>query len=119
MKRTLLFSALLFTLATLRSSCTPADNQVLTSYPSVYTESVSEAFPLAADGQCAEICLSDEDFAVVNITADMLADDVERVTGMVLVGRRCPIAQGRALYSARSLYTAGTISAVSWYLHQR
>ena len=81
MKRTLLFSALLFTLATLISSCTPADNQVLTSYPSVYTESVSEAFPLAADGQCAEICLSDEDFAVVNITADMLADDVERVTG--------------------------------------
>ena len=81
MKRTLLFSALLFTLATLISSCTPADNQVLTSYPSVYTESVSEAFPLAADGQCAEFCLSDEDFAVVNITADMLADDVERVTG--------------------------------------
>lgn len=81
MERTLLLPTLLLSLIALISSCSSADNQVLSSYPAVYTKSVSRSFPLMVDNQCADICLSDGDYAVVNITATMLADDVERVTG--------------------------------------
>ncbi|MBR0244541.1 MAG: glycosyl hydrolase 115 family protein [Bacteroidaceae bacterium] len=38
-------------------------------------------FPLAAGGTAAAICTDDRDFAVVDVAAGLLADDVERVAG--------------------------------------
>ncbi|MBR3399876.1 MAG: glycosyl hydrolase 115 family protein, partial [Prevotella sp.] len=40
-----------------------------------------EGFALCANGQAAKICIDADDYKVVGIAAQMLADDVERVTG--------------------------------------
>ena len=49
----------------------------------VVTDKVQEGyFPLASTGKAATICIDDCDYPVVGIAAQMLADDVERVTGL-------------------------------------
>ena len=50
-------------------------------FPETYDQAREGAFPLAADGTAAWIYIDEADFKVVEITAGMLADDIERVTG--------------------------------------
>ena len=52
-----------------------------TDFPRVAEQVQAGYFPLATPEAAASICTDANDFTVVNITAKMLADDVERVTG--------------------------------------
>ena len=54
-------------------------------YPIVSEQPQAGYFPLVTSAGAADICIDRGDFPVVGITAQMLADDVERVTG------RCPV----------------------------
>lgn len=54
----------------------------LPDFPNVYDSPVSGGFPLAwGNGGVASVFTDPDDYKVVGITAGMLADDVERVTG--------------------------------------
>lgn len=53
----------------------------LTNFPLVSDQKTPEAFGLLTDAGAATICVDDIDAKVVGITAGMLADDVERITG--------------------------------------
>lgn len=53
----------------------------LKEFPTVKERSGSGAFALA-DREAAGICYDGSDFKVISITADMLSEDVERVTGL-------------------------------------
>lgn len=50
-------------------------------FPKVTDKHVKGYFPLASKGKTASIFYDDADFKVVEITAQMLSDDIERVTG--------------------------------------
>ncbi len=50
-------------------------------FPNVTEKPIPGSFPLVAADDVAVICTDSRDFSVVGITAKMLADDVERVTG--------------------------------------
>jgi len=52
-----------------------------TVFPKVTESATSSAFPLVGKTQVAPICTDIADHSVVGITATMLADDIERVTG--------------------------------------
>ncbi|MBR1415324.1 MAG: glycosyl hydrolase 115 family protein [Prevotella sp.] len=66
------------------------------------TESAEEGFfPLVSSSQIASICTDERDYPVVGITAGMLADDVQRVTG-----RRPAIGHGQPRGAA---VVAGTL----------
>ena len=53
------------------------------AHPLLVTESASEThFPLATSNAAATICFDADDYAVVGIASKMLADDVERLTGL-------------------------------------
>ena len=52
-----------------------------TDFPRVAEQVHAGYFPLATPEAAASICTDANDFTVVNITAKMLAEDVERVTG--------------------------------------
>lgn len=49
----------------------------LPDFPNVYTSDIGKSFPLSS----AKIFIDVNDFGVVGITAEMLSDDIERVTG--------------------------------------
>ena len=53
----------------------------LTEFPEVREKASKETFPLASDS-AATICVDSGDARVVNIAAGLLADDVERLTGL-------------------------------------
>ena len=52
------------------------------SFPEVGQWRSAAAFPLAADGVAAAICVDSADAAVVGVAGGLLADDVERLTGV-------------------------------------
>lgn len=52
----------------------------LSSFPAITATPCDAGFPLSADGSAATIVFDASDYKVVSITAEMLADDVERVT---------------------------------------
>ena len=56
-------------------------NQELDEFPKVGQKAVKGAFPLAAS-EAATICVDSSDARVVSIAAGLLADDLERVTGL-------------------------------------
>lgn len=51
------------------------------TFPNVSRKAIDEYFPLVSDKGVANICTDKKDYAVVGITAQMLADDIKRVTG--------------------------------------
>ena len=51
-------------------------------FPKVTEQKLAGYFPLASSASVATICTDAHDFPVVDISARMLADDVERVTGL-------------------------------------
>ena len=54
---------------------------MLKEFPQILETRQTGYFPLVADGEVADICVDESDYPVVGITAAMLSDDVERVTG--------------------------------------
>ena len=56
-------------------------NQELDEFPKVGQKAVKGAFPLAAS-EAATICVDSSDARVVSIAAGLLADDLERLTGL-------------------------------------
>ena len=58
------------------------ENRDLEGFPAVRERSGVGAFALAGRGQAADIFYDGADFKVVSITAGMLSEDVERVTGL-------------------------------------
>ena len=58
------------------------------TFPSVSACAQSGYFPLVATDGVADICIDANDYPVVGITAQMLADDIERVTGRHVT--KCP-----------------------------
>lgn len=70
------------------SSLTIKADTVLRQFPAVTELATPDCFSLSADGQSATICIDDADAKVVEIAANMLADDVERVTGRRLEVRK-------------------------------
>lgn len=75
-KRVLLFS-LLVLFAQIRVCAAGAS-----VFPCVTDSPAKGFFPLANDGKAAVLLTDPEDYPVVNISARMLADDVERITGV-------------------------------------
>lgn len=71
---------LLWIIPLLISACTQA-RAVLNSYPEVVQEKNKSYFPLVEAKNAAAICIDAEDARVVQITADLLAGDIETVTG--------------------------------------
>ena len=67
-------------LATATLSC-ESNPERLKDFPEVSNKVKSGYFPLVSNGQSASIVISAEDYPVVEITANMLAEDIERVTG--------------------------------------
>lgn len=64
------------------SSCKVSrDSDVLQDFPRVSDKAPKGYFELAGKAETAVICFDEQDADVVKITAGMLADDVERVTG--------------------------------------
>lgn len=61
-------------------SCTANQGKTLEKFPEVYSKAAIGAFPLVSSQQCAELCLAEEDYEVVNIAVNLLCDDIERVT---------------------------------------
>ena len=51
------------------------------AYPQIVESECQGYFPLVSGQTAADICVDAKDYPVVSITAKMLADDVERVTG--------------------------------------
>ena len=50
-------------------------------FPKVSEKAVAGDFPMVTAESVATICIDERDYPVVGITAQMLADDIERVTG--------------------------------------
>lgn len=71
------------------------------SFPKVSENPVDGYFPLVKADGVSTICIDSNDFPVVSISAEMLADDVERVTGqkpaLVKVGSWKEIPRGAVL----------------------
>lgn len=59
------------------------DTRELKEFPHVTSSSKYGYFPLVSSGNAAEIIISEEDYEVVDVAASMLAEDVERVTGIL------------------------------------
>ena len=59
------------------SACSGSASQVLDSFPQVYEKSRAGSFPLSG----AVLCYDPSDFKVVGIAAEMLSEDIGRVTG--------------------------------------
>ena len=53
-----------------------------TTFPQVKDKALAGYFPLVGSDGAATICTDSKDYAVVGIAAQMLADDVQRVTGV-------------------------------------
>ena len=79
MKNTMKIKALLAVLL-LAAGCGQASME-LTDFPEVREKASRGAFPLAASS-AATICVDSGDARVVSIAAGLLADDVERLTGL-------------------------------------
>ena len=52
------------------------------AFPRITHKSQNGYFPMVSSGSAADIYIDEEDFNVVEIAAGMLADDMERVTGV-------------------------------------
>ncbi len=81
-KYSILFSLLLLVLIV--AACQPshqADLRDVNPFPQVFETEQSHAFPLSAQGKSAAIWVDSQDYKVVQRTAQMLADDVQRVGG--------------------------------------
>ena len=70
-------------------------------FPHVAEKQMSGYFPMATASGTATICTDSRDYPVVGITARMLADDVERVTG------QCPAVSHEL--TGRAAVVAGTL----------
>lgn len=53
----------------------------LPDFPNIYGYNKAESFPLVSGDVCAPIYIDKEDYPVVGVTAQMLSDDIERVSG--------------------------------------
>lgn len=65
-------------------ACSSFATDATAEFPKVSQQAKAGDFPLYDASQSTVICLSEEDYPVVGITARMLAEDVERVSGQKL-----------------------------------
>ncbi|MCR5454222.1 MAG: glycosyl hydrolase 115 family protein [Bacteroidales bacterium] len=81
--------------------------------PTISATNTGGSFPLSAQSHAADIYIDANDFAVVNIAAQMLADDIERVTS-----HKATIVKTKKLSPSNAAVVAGTIghSALIDYL---
>jgi len=77
-QRVIIILAILFGLALPMTAWNEQGNNM----PQISEEMTKDWFPLATSNQTATFYIDESDYRVVDITARMLRDDVERVTGM-------------------------------------
>lgn len=89
-------------------SCSPKEpGQNMYSFPEIGEKPSKGGFPLAAEGLAATLCYDAGDAEVVGIASRMLAEDIERVTGLrpdVIPSRTATLPEG-------PLVIAGTLGA--------
>lgn len=75
------FRILMALASVLAIGCSHSGNG-LSSFPAVTEKAQGKAFPLSSSASAATICIDTCDARVVEISAGLLADDVERLTGL-------------------------------------
>ncbi len=95
------FVVMIMALCSILSCSQSRDSDILQDFPEVLPTEKSGYFPLAASTGVSDIYVDEGDYKVVRLAADMLADDVERVTG-----KQC------AVHASSSLQDCGQTAAV-------
>ena len=75
------FRILMALASVLAIGCSHSGNG-LSSFPAITEKAQGKAFPLSSSASAATICIDTCDARVVEISAGLLADDVERLTGL-------------------------------------